>query len=251
MMKQFSVLLLFLITNILLAQTAEELFINANNSYKKGNYTEAVKLYQDIEKTQNVSADVYFNLANAYYKLHKVAPAIYNYEKALQLNPLHQDAQNNLSIAKKLTLDRIEKLPSSLSQKINENFLQKFNYNTWAFFTIIFSFLMAMLFLGYYFSGNPTKKKLFFTSSIISFLLLISCLLITYQQYNQTKNMLEAIIFSEKIDVKNAPTQDAEQLFILHEGTKVQILDTVDSWNKIKLADGKTGWVVAKKIKQL
>jgi tetratricopeptide (TPR) repeat protein len=250
-MKQVIILLLFLISNIVSAQTADELFASANNLYKDGKYQEAIKLYQKIESSKNVSSELYFNLGNSFSKLNKIAPSIYNYEKALQLNPLNEDAQNNLIIIKRLTLDRIEKLPTSIFQKINKNFFQKFSYNTWAVFSIILSFLASLLFLCYYFYFTPSKKRLFFTTSVLTFLMLIVTLTITYTQYNQSKNTIEAIVFSEKIKVKNAPTKDADKLFTLHEGTKVNVLDIVDEWKKIKLADGKTGWVLTKKLKEL
>jgi tetratricopeptide (TPR) repeat protein len=161
-MKQVIILLLFLISNIVSAQTADELFASANNLYKDGKYQEAIKLYQKIESSKNVSSELYFNLGNSFSKLNKIAPSIYNYEKALQLNPLNEDAQNNLIIIKRLTLDRIEKLPTSIFQKINKNFFQKFSYNTWAVFSIILSFLASLLFLCYYFYFTPSKKRLFF-----------------------------------------------------------------------------------------
>ncbi|WP_370397810.1 tetratricopeptide repeat protein [Tenacibaculum dicentrarchi] len=250
-MKQIIILTLFFISNILLAQTTDELFANANTLYKEGKYTKAIKLYKQLETTENVSSELYYNLANSYYKLNKIAPSIYNYEKAIQLNPLNEDAQNNLIIAKRLTLDRIEELPLTFLQRINKNLLQKFTYNTWAIFVILLSFLASVLFILYYFSYTPNKKRLFFITSTISFLLLIITLSITYLQYNQSKNNIEAIIFSEVVDVKNAPTKDADKIFTLHEGTKVKILDTVDAWNKIKLADGKIGWVITNSIKVL
>lgn len=250
-MKQVIILLLFLISNIISAQTADELFASANNLYKDGKYQEAIKLYQKIESTKSVSSELYFNLGNSFSKLNQIAPSIYNYEKALQLNPLNEDAQNNLIIVKRLTLDRIDELPTSILQKINKNFFQKFSYNTWAIFAIILSFLASLLFLCYYFYFTPSKKRLFFTTSILAFLMLIITLTITYTQYNLSKNAIEAIVFSEKIKVKNAPTKDADKLFTLHEGTKVNVLDTVDEWKKIKLTDGKTGWVLTKNLKEL
>ncbi len=249
-MKQIIVLLLFFTSSIVLAQTANDLFIEANTLYKNGNYSEAIKLYEEIEASENISSELYFNLGNSYSKLNKVAPSIYNYEKAIQLNPLNQDALNNLIIAKRLTLDRIEELPKSIFQKINKNLFQKFTYDTWAIITIILSVLASLLFLLYYFSYTPSKKRLFFITSTLSFLLLIVGLVITYSQYNQSKNTIEAIIFSEEAEVKNAPTNDSNEIFILHEGTKVKVLDTVDDWKKIKLADGKTGWMFSKNLKE-
>ena len=249
-MKQVIVILLFLISTIISAQTADKLFANANTLYKDGKYQEAIKLYEEIEISGNVSSELYYNLGNAYYKLNKVAPSIYNYERAIQLNPLNEDALNNLIIAKRLTLDRIEELPKSIFQKINKNFLQKFTYNNWAIIVIIFSFLASILFLLYYFSYTPNKKRLFFITSTLSFILLLSTLTITYSQYNQSKKTVEAIIFSEEVEIKNAPTNDADEIFTLHEGTKVKVLDTVDNWKKIKLVDGKIGWMFSENLKE-
>lgn len=250
-MRQIIILILFFISTVVLAQKANELFITANTLYKDGKYQEAVKLYEEIETSKNVSSELYYNLGNAYYKLNKVAPCIYNYEKALILNPLNEDAKNNLLIAKRLTLDRIEELPESIFQKINKNILQKITYNSWAIIVIALSFLAAVLYLFFYFSDTPNKKRLFFTTSILSFLLLIVSLFITFSQHNQANNTIEAIVFSEEVEVKNEPINDSNELFTLHEGTKVKVLDTVDDWSKIKLVDGKTGWLISKEIKLL
>lgn len=250
-MKKVIVILLFFITNLVLSQTVSESFTNANTLYKKGKYQEAIELYSQVENTGKVSSELYFNLGNAYYKLNQVAPSIYNYEKALLLNPLNEDAQNNLIIAKRLTLDRIEELPKSIFQKINMNVLQKLSYNTWAIIVILLSFLASLLFLMFYFSYTPNKKRLFFTTSILSFILLAFSLVITFIQYDQAKNKIEAIVFSEEIEIKNAPTNDADVIFTLHEGTKIRVLDSVDDWKKIKLVDGKIGWVKNNAIKTL
>lgn len=250
-MKQIIVLLVFLTSNIFMAQTADDMFNNANKLYKEGKYVEAISLYKKVEATKNISSELYYNMGNTYYKLNKVAPTIYNYEKALLLDPLNENAFNNLIIAKRLTLDRIEELPKSLLQKINENFLQKFTYNTWAIIVVLLSFLASLLFLAYYFSYTPSKKRLFFSTSILSFLLLIISVIITFTQFNQSKNNIEAIIFAEEIEIKNAPTKDADEIFTLHEGTKVKVLDTVDDWKKIKLVDGKTGWLLSENLKSL
>ena len=244
-------LLLVLFTSLLSAQTVEELFTQANKAYKEAKYNEAIELYQKIEAEGKISSELYFNLGNSYYKLNKVAPTIYNYEKALRLDPLNKDAANNLVFAKRLTLDAIEELPKTFLQKLNENYLQKLSYNQWAIVVVIFSFLAALLFLLFYFSVTSSRKRLYFVTSILSFLLLIFSLVITYNQYTFYKNNVQAIIFAEKAEVKNAPTLNSEDVFTLHEGTKVKVLDEVDNWKKIKLADGKIGWIIASELKVL
>ena len=249
-MKKLAILFL-LVSFSTLAQNTNDLFSNANSLYKEGNYDEAIKLYKQIESQNIASSELYYNLGNCYYKLNKVAPTIYNYEKALQLNPLNEDAKNNLILAKRLTLDRIEALPKSVFQKFNENYLQKLTYNAWAIVTVVISFIASILFLLFYFAYSPNKKRLYFSTSIISFLLLIISITITYSQYSQSKNTIEAIIFTEEISIKNEPTSNSDEVFTLHEGTKVLVLDSVDNWKKIKLADGKIGWTQSKNLKEL
>jgi tetratricopeptide (TPR) repeat protein len=243
--------LLLLISQTLIAQNADSLFVSANEMYRNGAFEEAIKTYKEIETLDAVSSKLYYNLGNAYYKLNKVGPTIFYYEKALHLNPLNTDVKNNLVFAKRLALDNIEEVPKTVFQKFNINYLQKLSYNEWAIVVVILSFLSAILFLLFYFGYSSAKKRIYFTTSILSFILLIFTVFITYNQYNLTKNKKEAIVFAEKTEVRNAPTLNAEAIFTLHEGTKVRILDAVDNWKKIKIADGKQGWIIADEIKLL
>lgn len=218
-------------------------FAEANRLYQKGAYQEAITLYEAIEETGKVSSELYFNLGNSYYKINKVGPSIYNYEKALLLNPFNEDASNNLIFAKRLSLDRIEELPKSTFEKLNHNFINKLDFNQWAIISVVLSLLGSLLFLGFYFSMKSSFKRLFFGSSLICSVLLLASLAISFTQYKNTTNTVEAIIYAIEVVVKNEPTLMAEESFILHEGTKVYVLDEVDDWNKIKLADGKIGWL--------
>jgi tetratricopeptide (TPR) repeat protein len=233
------------------AQNAETLFKEANDLYKVGKYEEAITLYQKIEAQELISSELYYNLGNCYYKLNHVAETIYNYEKALQIDPLNEDALNNLIFAKRLTIDNIEALPKSVFQRFDENYIKKLSYNNWALLAVIFSILGSLLFLLFYFSFTPSKKRLFFTSSIVCMLLLIVSLSFSYKEYNDSKSTVNAIIFAEKTEIKNAPTFNSENIFTLHEGTKVRVLDSVDNWKKIKIADGKIGWIDAADLKVL
>jgi len=198
-----------------------------------------------------VSSEVYYNLGNCHYKLNEVAPAIYNYEKALLIDPFNVDARNNLVFAKKLTIDNIKELPKSIFQKIDESYLKKLSYNEWAVVTIVFVFLGSSLFLLFYFSYTPSLKRLFFVTSMLSFLLFIFSLIVTVKEHAYNLSNVEAIIFAEEIAIKNAPTTNSDDIFTLHEGTKVMVLDAVDRWNKIKIADGKIGWIQTDQIKLL
>jgi len=243
--------LLLIISNSITAQSVDSLFVSANNLYKDGKFEDAIEQYKKVASQNLVSSELYYNLANSYYKLNKVGPSIYYYEKALKLNPTNKDVKNNLVFAKRLALDNIEELPKTVLQRFNINFLQQLSFNQWAVVTVVFSILGSLLFLLFYFAEGSSKKRLYFTTSSISFLLLIASLFITYHQYNFSLNNKEAIVFAEKTTVRNAPTLNSEEVFTLHEGTKVFVLDGVDNWKKIKLADGKLGWIIADEIKLL
>jgi len=233
------------------AQTADELFSKANDFYKNGQYTKAAQLYLIIEKSGLESDDLYFNLGNSYYKLNKVAPSIYYYEKALKINPMHEDASNNLAFAKRMTIDVIEDLPKTFFQRFSSNVIQKLTYNTWAILGVTASFLAALLFLLYYFSSSPKRKIFYFNITIFAVFVMTVSVIFAYSNYETTQKSRSAIIFASKSEIKNAPSLNSETVFELHEGTKVTILDELSNWKKIKLADGKIGWVNVADIKEI
>lgn len=240
-----------MIANVVVAQNVDTLFVSANELYRNGAFEEAIKKYKKIESQDTVSSELYLNLGNAYYKLNKVGPSIFYYEKALKLAPLNVDVKNNMIFAKRLALDNIEEVPKTVFQRINKNYLQKLSYNDWAIVVVVLSFSSAIFFLLFYFGYSSTRKRIYFTASGISLLLLIFSIFVTYNQYSQTTKNIEAIVFVKKTAVRNAPTFNSEEVFILHEGTKVMVLDAVDNWKKIKLIDGKQGWMIADEIKLL
>lgn len=242
--------MLFL-SQVVVAQSADELFQQGNDQYKLEQYEAAIKTYEKIDSLGLTSSELFYNIGNCYYKLNKVAPSIYNYEKALMINPLNEDARNNLIFARRLTIDNIEELPKSLLQKIDEAFVKKLSYNEWAIVSVVLSILGCSLFLLFYFAYSPGRKRLFFVTSMISFLLLITTSVFTLKEYSYSQSNLEAIVFATETEIKNAPTLNGETVFTLHEGTKVKVLDTVDNWKKIKIADGKIGWIITSELQIL
>ncbi len=245
----FSWFLLF--TTLMLAQTPKEIFSKGNELYKNGDYLKAIDSYKSIEDEGLQSDVLYFNLGNCYYKLNKVAPAIYYYEKALKLNPKNVKAATNLSFAKRMTIDVIDTLPKTFFQKLSNTVIQKFSFDTWAIIAVIASFLVAIFFLLYYFSFSSTKKLMYFNTSIISLVVLIITLFFAIENYSLEQKNRTAIIFATKVEVKDAPSTNSDEVFELHEGTKVMVLDELDNWKQIKLSDGKTGWISADDLKEI
>ncbi|MCF6297051.1 MAG: tetratricopeptide repeat protein [Flavobacteriaceae bacterium] len=250
-MKKIIFLIIFLMSWVNHAQNLDSLFVQANKLYQQESYLEALKLYQEIENGNVESDELFFNIANVYYRTNQVAPSIYYYEKALLLNPNNKDIAFNLNFAKRMTLDNIEALPRSMGQRFRENVILKLTYNTWATISVSLAFLFAILFLLYHFSYSTSVKRIYFITSILSVFFVLITLLFTYQNYQYVKNTRTAIIFEQLAQVKSAPTKSSEVNFELHEGAKVSILESLDNWLKIKIADGKTGWINEDALREL
>lgn len=250
-MMFFVMLLLLPVMTFANQQQADSLFIAANKDYQKEDYAAALEKYKEIEKYGIASEDLLYNIANTYYKLNKIAPAIYYYEKVLKMNPRYKDAEFNLAFAKRMTIDNIEPLPKTISQKFRESIILQLSYNQWAWIAVGLAFAFGVLFLLYHFSYDSNTKKTYFAGSFISAALSVLFLFFAYANYKYQKNNTEALVFVQQTDVKTAPSMSSAVSFQLHEGTKVKILERVDNWKKIKLADGKIGWIVAEDVKEI
>ncbi|UOB19220.1 tetratricopeptide repeat protein [Abyssalbus ytuae] len=233
------------------SQQTDNLFESANQLYNDGKYQEAINNYLKIIENGEHSASLYFNLGNAYYKLNRVAPSIYYYEKALQLSPNDSDITNNLLYAQNMTVDAIEVLPQTGFSKILQGLIGKVSYNTWAITSILCMLLFVITFLVYYFSSYQNKKRLFFIISITSLLFSLLSLIFAFTGYNYVNSKKPAIVFAKETGVNAEPNHRSNEIFVLHEGTKVNVEEEMGEWKKIKLADGKTGWLPSTEIKEI
>lgn len=233
-----------------LAQS-ETLFEEGNTLYNEGKFAEALDKYETILESDKHSAELYFNIANAHYKLNHIAPSIYFYEKAALFAPNDKDIKNNMAYAKKMTIDAIDTLPEVGFSKIVNNVTKTMSFNDWAKLAVGLVIIFVVLFLFYYFAYSTTKKRLYFVSSLVSIFLAVFALAFTFHSYGLAQKNNPAIVFAQESKVKSEPNLRSDIAFTLHEGTKVQILDTVSNWKKIKLADGKTGWIINDDVKRL
>lgn len=246
-MKKFLYLLL-LSTQVFFAQNS---FESANNLYKNGKYEQAIVAYNTILSSKMQSSEVYFNLGNCYYKLNKVAPAIYNYEKALVLKPNDAQALNNLRFAQKRTVDEIKVIPKVGFAKLLRDFTSIYNYNTWGYITIGFSVLFLLAFLGYYFSQNSVVKRVFFFTMFLVIIALIISILAAIFERDQFKNDKPAIVFDEMVDIKKEPQAASKTVIVVHEGAKLYVIETMNSWKKVQLTDGTEGWIEKSAIREV
>lgn len=246
-------ILLFLVCciNLLSFSQNAQLFEQANALYNEGKYAEAIDIYESILESKTHSSELYFNLGNANYKLNNVAPSIYYYEKALQLSPNDSEIENNLVFAKNMTIDAIDKVPQVGFSRIINNVVNTFYTDTWAKFAIGSVLVFVLLFLMYHFSYSTSRKRIAFVVSIISLLLACFSVAMAFQKEHLDKKDNPAIVFAQESRVKSEANQQSEEVFRLHEGTKVQVLETYEDWIKIQLLDNSTGWIPSKDIKLL
>ena len=249
-MKAAWYIVMFLLSTLSMAQN-ETLFEQANTLYNDGNYFEAIDRYKSILNNGEHSAALYFNLGNAYYKLNNIAPSIYYYEKALQLAPDDKDILNNIAFARNMTIDERDTIPEVGFSKFVNNLTNVMSFDAWAKMAVGLVIVFVILFLSYYFSYATLKKRIAFVVSLAAISLACISLLLAFHKYNLEKNDKPAIVFAKEAQIKSEPNLRSAEAFKLHEGTKVQVLDTVNNWKKIKLADGKTGWIVSDDIKAL
>lgn len=251
MKVQFILVFFLLGTQMLWSQSQFQDFEQGNEAYRNGKFEEAINQYLKVEKAGFNSADLYFNMGNAFYKSNKIAPSIYYFEKALLLNQNHIDARNNLTFAQRMTIDVIEPMPKSFFQKINETIIYPVSYNAWAWISVILAFVSAGLFIAYYFSDYSRNKRLFFVSSFVILGLFFLTLSMGIKARHHFINDQPAIVFAQQVSVKSEPGTGNSELFVLHEGTKVQVVNRENQWFKIRIADGKTGWILQDKVRLL
>lgn len=242
------VYIVLLISQVFYAQSA---FEKGNELYKKEKYEEAAMLYEGIVRSGQQSAELYFNLGNTYYKLHKVAPAVYNYEKALLLNPDDAEIQTNLKFAQKMAIDEIKVVPKVGFSKMINDALDVFHYDTWAGIATGLSGLFLLFFIGYYFGSTSLLKRVFFVGMIVTMFFILISVASAITERNNYKNERPAIVFAEVTSVKSEPKTSAPEAFVLHEGTKVFVLENQDKWRKIQLTDETEGWIEKDAIREL
>ena len=240
--------ILLLIFQISLAQNA---FDQGNKFYEKENYQAAIKSYQSVGNTGKQSAELYFNLGNCYYKIQKVAPAIYNYEKALLLSPNDTEIKTNLEFARKMAIDDIKVIPKVGFSKLIQDFTAKYYYDTWAWIAVAFAFLFLLFFVGYYFSNLTVLKRVFFFGMFFWLLGIGLSTTSGFYEKGRMDNERPAIVFAETASVKSEPKISATDAFVLHEGTKVYILESIANWKKVELTDETTGWIEESAIKEI
>jgi hypothetical protein len=229
----------------------ELLMKTANDLYKNNQYQSAIDVYNKVVEHGYEGTSLYYNLGNAHYRLGKVGYAILFYEKALKYSPSDEDTKHNLALAKLNIKDKVDELPPFFIFNIWEGLLSSFSISGWTFSAYIIFILLLVFIVAYFFSNSSTQQRIsFFTGVAISVLLILSIIFLAVKM-NKEYNVKDGIIVENVVTVKSSPDNSSKDEFIVHEGLKVRFEDKVDDWIKIRLTDGKVGWVLEKNLKQI
>ncbi len=229
----------------------EPLWEDAAADYAAGNWQEALDKYLEIEQLGQTSDRLCYNIANAYYKTGQLGESILYWERALKMNPSNADAKYNLGIARESVLDRIETVPEFILIKWVRDVKYLLSSNAWAWVALALMLLVALCLLGFRYFHRRGARRFAFVVACILFVAAIGAFIFSLSERHDVAAEKDAIVMIPVTSVKSSPGEEGKSLFILHEGTKVEILDKLGDWSKVEISDGRQGWIRAADIEAI
>ena len=224
---------------------------DGDNEYSRGNYQQAIRDYEELLK-QTKSADLYYNLGNAYYRTDNITRAVLAYERALLLSPGDDDIRFNLQMARSKTIDKITPRSEMFFVTWYRALVNITSVDGWADIALLSMVLALILALVYLFASRMLFRKIGFFGGVAMLTLFLLCNLFAWHQHAILTERTGAIIVSSSATLKATPTQQAKDNGVLHEGTRVDIIDdTMRDWKCVRLADGREGWLQSNKIEKI
>ena len=250
-MRIFLVIILFFSFSVVNADDNQILLEEANKVYNEGSFGEAVELYEAVIENGFQSAKLYYNLGNAYFKQNNFSAAILYYEKAKKLEPNDENINFNLAIANNRIVDKIENVPELFYIQWWNTLSYALTVDQWGLASTGFFILLLLMALVFLLSRVVWLKKTSFWFGMLFLISSISTYALANQKFNSFRKDHEAIVFSPTLTVKSSPTESSIDLFVIHEGTKVELKDHVGDWYEIKIANGSVGWVKSNDIEKI
>lgn len=232
-------------------QSNAERFQLATEAYANKDYEGAIDQLEHILATGEYAFEVYYNLGNAYFKSDQIAPAILNYERAAKINPTEADLQYNLAIAQSRTVDQIDMIPVPEFVSGYKSFVNNRSSDQWATLSLITFFLMLAALGTFLLINNRLFKQIALSAVAICALFTITTFFFAWQQQSWLNSNREGVVFTPSINVSSTPDNAGETLFVLHEGTKVKIIERFRDFIRIEIGDGKSGWIGKESVREI
>lgn len=223
--------------------TPDSLVSMGNSAYNDANYKQAVEYYTSVIDRGFSSSDLYYNLANSYFKLNDIPSAILYYEKALKLDPKDEDINFNLSLANSRIIDKIEPVPELFLKKWWKQLLNLMSPDRWIWAGITLFIAFLFLLTVFIVTRSLALRRTAFWSGVVVLVVLLYAFYSGLHGYHNLKQEKEGIIFTPTVTVKSSPSENSVDLFVIHEGTKVRLMEKIEGWTEIKIANGSLGWV--------
>ena len=255
MKKIFHQIILCLCVSVVIASAQSEeltsVFEDANRLYLEQKFDAAISRYESIIANGYENGEVYFNLGNAYYKSGKLQHAVLNYERARKFIPNDDDLEFNLQLVNLQLTDKIESIPELFIYRWADSLLTIFTRDTMLWLLYLFFILTLFSFSYFLFAETYEGRRYSLMSGMIfSALLVLGIANYVIQSVRESESEF-AVVMTDVANIKSAPDSKGNDLFVIHRGLKVQVLDNVNKWYKIRLADGKVGWIPEKEIESI
>lgn len=221
---------------------------SANAAYNEGNFAEAAQLYESILIKGEHSAKVYYNLGNAYFKQEQLGKAILNYNRALRLAPYDEDILHNLEYATAATKDQIESIPEFFLSRWVGAARNIMGSDGWAVTSLVVLAATLIAALIYLLAQALSQRKAGFYVMCVGAVLFVVSAIFACQSRQELIGGGEAVIMSSAVAIKSSPDRAATDLFVLHEGTRLSVGESIDGWAEIRIADGRKGWIEISRI---
>jgi len=247
-MKRILLIIFFSLPIVGFSQSPQKELEQASHFYKSGNYNGAVELYETAVREGYHGASLFYNLGNAYYRTGKFGRAILWYEKANQLAPADEDIVHNLVISNSKIVDKVDVVPKFFLFNWWEALQNVFHPKGWRIF-IFFIYLFLIFSIGIFLTAKKTAQtKYSFFSGVAIFVLFVLSVVLYQTKQHQDEFYQYGIVLDQVVNVKSSPDAKSADAFILHEGIKVKVEDKLEGWNKIRLTDGKIGWIESRTL---
>jgi len=241
--KKFFLIIIFLISGLLEAQDLETLMKTGNDFFQNKQYSEAIESYEAIIKQGYLSGDLFYNLGNSYFRTGEIGKAILYFEKALKISPSNEDAAYNLKIANSRTIDKIQEIPPLFFIKWWNILLTTFTSTGWQIIIFIFYILLLTCVALYFLVRNLQIQKYSFIFGVLNGFAVFLAVILFFSSLSRESSNDHGILLQSVATAKISPDNQSNDAFVIHEGIKFKIEDEVNNWVKIKLSDGKIGWL--------
>ncbi len=231
--------------------TPSEAWDAANTAYLRSDYREAIRTYEAILAKGLHSPKLYYNLAGAYFKDGRLGEAILYYRRALRLDPSDEDIRHNLHIAEQHTIDRIERIPEFFLVSWMRSVRSLISGTGWTILSLVLLVASLAMLLFYLLSQRIALRKVGFFGTLVGLILFVATTSFAAASRREALTQSEAVVLSTAVSVKSSPDKAATDLFVIHEGTTLELGEKLGDWQEVKLSDGKKGWLERRHIEAI